>query len=115
MKPRPVIELLKPLALGGLALLFVAPEVAAAAEGIVVLNRSGCRSRYVVETPMGYAILEWFGGRDPMEGEKIYGDFERYGMKQVTFANGRAGKVWVEDFWLSRQSVLEKMAKFCER
>ena len=54
-----------------------------AATGIVVYNKTGCRSRYVVETNNGYAILEWYGGNDPIEGSKLVGDFESYGFKDI--------------------------------
>ena len=83
------------------------------AEGVVVLNKSGC-SRYVVETIRGYAILEWFGGNDPQEGSKMVGDFESYGMKTIYNASrGSEAKVWVEDYFLSKTSVIEKMREFC--
>ena len=86
---------------------------ALAARGVVVLNKSGCGSRYVVETKLGYAILQWFGGMDPPKGTTIYGDFETYGMKKITFADGSEGQVWVEDFWLSRDRLIEKVSEFC--
>jgi|TARA_B100000315_G_C14130314_1_gene386590 hypothetical protein len=87
---------------------------AASAEGIVVLNDSGCRSRYVVETSSGYAILEWFGGNDPSEGSRIVGDFESYGMPNIYNKTANSeGKVWVEDYWLSRSRVMDKMQEFC--
>ena len=73
-----------------------------AVSGVVVFNKSGCRSRYVVETPMGYSILEWYGGKDPSEGSQIVGDFEIYGMKTIyNVTQGSEGQVWVEDYWLS--------------
>jgi hypothetical protein len=82
--------------------------------GLVVFNKSGCRSRFIVETNQGYAILEWFGGRDPLEGERLVGDFESFGMKDVfTVPGGRNTRVWVEDYWLSISRVREKMADFC--
>ena len=48
-----------------------------AEKGIVVLYEPGC-SYYIVETNMGYAILEWFGGNDPSRGDVMAGDFETY-------------------------------------
>lgn len=95
-------------------LLLTVPQIAEAASGVVVFNKSGCRGRYVVETTMGYAILEWFGGHDPLEGERIQGDFESYGMKEIYFGNSREGKVWLEDYWLSRSRAQEKLATFCD-
>jgi len=96
------------------ACLLAAPvSLAAASDGVVVMNESGCRSRYVVATSLGYAILEWYGGHDPSEGERVFGNFESYGFKDVRFSGGSKGRVWVEDYWLSKDSVLEKMAEFC--
>ena len=83
------------------------------ATGIVVHNQSGCSSRYVVETSRGHAILEWFGGNDPMEGNKVAGDFESYGMKTIyNVTNNSEARVWVEDYMLSKSSLIEKMREF---
>lgn len=99
----------------GVALTCVSTQAVLAAKGTVVLNESGCRSRYVVKTPLGFVILEWFGGKDPSVGDRISGDFETYGMKEVSFDDGASGKVWVEDFWLSKEKTAEKMRGFCLR
>jgi hypothetical protein len=97
-----------------LFLTFMVGNPVVAAEGIVVLNKSGCKSRYIVETTRGYVILEWFGGNDPSEGNRIVGDFETYGMKKIINTSvSQEGQVWVEDFWLSKSSVVKKMRKFC--
>jgi len=80
----------------------------------VVLNKTGCQSRYVAETPNGYVILEWYGGNDPMEGDTIKGDIESYGMTDFyNVTTGSSGKVWVEDYMMSKSSALEKMENFC--
>lgn len=97
----------------GIALASVS-AVCSAAQGSVLYNPQGCRDRFVVETAMGYAILEWYGGYDPEQGDPIFGDFESYGFKDVSFGASRMGRVWVEDYWLSRAKVLEKMKKFCQ-
>ena len=34
-------------------------------------------------------------------------------MKDVTFSNGRTGRVWVEDFLKSESSVLEEIEYHC--
>ena len=97
-----------------LAVLLASTGMSWSAEGVVVLNKSGCSSRYVVETTMGYAILEWYGGNDPVEGSKMVGDFESYGMKTIYNASsGSEARVWVEDYFLSKSSVIEKMREFC--
>jgi hypothetical protein len=86
---------------------------ALAAEGVVVLYKSSC-DYFVVETLNGYAILQWYGGSIPNEGDKITGDFESYGMKSVAnVTQGNETRVWVEKFWLSRARVIEKFSRRC--
>ena len=96
-----------------IACLLLASASSFAAKGVVVLYKSGC-SYYVVETNLGYAILEWYGGNDPSSGDVLAGDFETYGMKDINNLTAKAKtKVWVEDFWLSKKSVIEKYYDKC--
>ena len=93
----------------------VVPYIAVAAKGAVVYKKSGC-AYYIVETAAGYALLEWFGGNDPDEEDIIDGDYESYGMKTVRNVTANSDtQVWVDDFWLSRTSVLEKYRRKCRR
>ena len=95
------------------ACLLFTPVVANAAKGVVVLYKSGC-SYYIVETNLGYAILEWYGGNDPSEGDVLVGDYETYGMKDIYNLTADAEtKVWVEDFWLSKSRAIEKYYDKC--
>lgn len=100
----------------GLAAIFLAMASwtvsAFAAKGVVVYNRS-C-DYYIVETNMGYALLEWYGGNDPSEGDVMVGDYESYGMKEIynVTADSEA-KVWVEEFWLSEDRVIEELREHC--
>ncbi len=87
---------------------------AIAAKGYVSHRISGC-DYFLVETAQGYAILEWYGGNDPDKDDLIVGDFERYGLKTVYNATDDAEiRVWVEDFWLSRDDALEKLVDKCD-
>lgn len=75
-----------------------------------------CGSRVVVETPLGYTLLQWFSGSVPYEGQQLFGDFERYGM--VTLLNvssRREGRFWVEDYWLTRSALQERVRRLCDR
>ncbi len=100
--------------LAAVAWLFVGPVIAHAAKGVVVLYKSGC-SYYIVETNMGYAILEWYGGNDPSKGDVLAGDYETYGMKDVyNITADTETKVWVEDFWLSKTRAIEKYYEKCK-
>ncbi len=97
-----------------LACLLLASASAFAAKGVVVLYKPGC-SYYIVETNMGYAILEWYGGNDPSRGDVLAGDFETYGMKDIYNLSADAEtKVWVEDFWLSKTRAIEKYYDKCD-
>ena len=88
---------------------------ASAKKGVVVYNKSGCKSRYVVETNMGYAILEWYGGNDPTEGDVIVGEIDSYGFKDLyNVTQGASMRVYIEDYMLGRSSLTTKFfKKFC--
>ena len=94
-------------------LLVLSPLVLNAAKGVVVFYKSGC-SYYIVEDNMGYTLLEWYGGNDPSEGDTLVGDFNTYGMKDIyNLTVDAETKVWIEDFMLSKDSVLEKYYDKC--
>lgn len=82
------------------------PQVAIAAKGKgVVVYDKGCGSRFIVSAPLGYAILEWFGGNMPVVGDTIVGDFESYGMKSIyksPSAREQAHRFGLKISWLSR-------------
>ncbi|QIK80891.1 hypothetical protein G7069_04310 [Lysobacter sp. HDW10] len=94
--------------------LLLAPTLAFAAKGVVVYYESGC-SYFIVETNLGYALLEWYGGHDPSKGEIIAGDFESFGFKNVyNLTADRETKVWVDNFWLSKSRAIEKYYDKCD-
>ncbi len=98
-----------------LLLLLLGPVVASGAKGVVVYYKSGC-DYYVVQSNMGYALLEWYGGNDPNEGDVLAGEFEAYGMKQIYNLTADAETtVWVEDFWLSKDNVIEQYFSHCHQ
>jgi hypothetical protein len=78
--------------------------------GTIVATTSGCSSRYVIGTQAGYVLAEWFGGYDPSRGDTIYGNFNTYGMQTFLIA-GTSTQAWVDDFMLSRDSVLRKLVE----
>jgi len=89
------------------------PSLASAAKGVVVYYKSGC-SYYLVDANMGYALLEWYGGNDPSEGDTLVGDFESYGMKDIyNISADSETTVWVEDYMLSKSSAIEKYYDKC--
>lgn len=98
-----------------ITLLFISfVETAFAAKGEVVYKKSGC-DYFIVETNMGYALLEWYGGSEPEEGDIIVGDFESYGFKDIyNLTTDSELRVWVEDYWLSKEDVLEQYFEYCD-
>jgi hypothetical protein len=91
-------------------LLFSSPAIA---DAVVVLTGS-CGSRYIVETPLGYDLLEWYGGWAPSEGEVILGDLHSFGMKELYLPQSRSStRAWVDDYMLSRARAEEELQSTC--
>lgn len=88
-------------------------STAFAAKGEVVYKKLGC-SYFIVETLLGYAILEWYGGNDPDKGDIITGNFESYGFKNIYNLTVDAElRVYVDNYWLSRDRALERYFDKC--
>lgn len=104
----------QPLFLLAAILGFFLVSPAAAAKGAVVHRISGC-DYFIVATPGGYDLLEWYGGHDPDKGDVLVGNFETYGMHDI-YDNTADEEltVWVEDYKLSREDALEQLAEQCE-
>jgi len=84
-----------------------------AAKGTVKYTSGGC-SWYLVETLNGFALLEWFGGNTPSKGDVIVGDYESFGMKKLyNLTRDRETKVWVDNYWLSKDSAMENFYEKC--
>jgi hypothetical protein len=91
---------------------FLTVTFAHADEGVVI-NRFGSCDYYIVDGPRGLYVLEWFGGYDPSEGDRIIGEIGSYGIKEVIFGNGRSGKVLVEDFLESTDAAMDEIRDHC--
>jgi hypothetical protein len=88
-------------------------SLASAEKGEVVHYKSGC-DYYIVDASMGYALLEWYGGNDPSEGDTLVGDFDVYGMKKIyNISADSETQVWVEDYMLSKDSAIEMYYEKC--
>ena len=55
----------------------VQASVLALDEGIVVRQREGC-AYVLVETPSGLALLRWLDGEEPLQGDRVIGDFNLF-------------------------------------
>ena len=85
-----------------------------AAKGVVAAYPSGC-DYFIVKTNGGYDLLEWYGGYDPSQGDFVVGDYESYGMKDIYDVSANSSiNVWVEDYWETRDSVMEKYRDHCQ-
>ena len=103
----------RPILLATLLAMLTFSAMTNAAKGVVAYYKTGC-SYYIVETIMGFALLEWFGGNDPNEGDILVGDFETYGMKDIyNISADSETQVWVEDFWLSKERAIEEYFEKC--
>jgi hypothetical protein len=83
-------------------------------KAVVVLKTSGCSGRFVAESSSGYILMEWYGGDDPTRGDTIIGNLHSYGFEDIhNITSGSEGRVWIDDYMLSRSRVLEKLADKC--
>jgi len=83
------------------------PSGAATARVNIVLRVQGC-DYFIADGPKGYYLLEWYGGYDPDKGDRIFGDLGGYGFKDIVYDGGQEGRVYVDDYLLSKSSALEK-------
>lgn len=88
---------------------------AMADNAIVVVYKSGCKSYFLADGENGYYLLEWYGGYDPTENDLIVGDINSFGFKDVSYPRKqRTGRVYVDDYNLSKQRALEKYIDKCD-
>ena len=82
-------------------------------EGRVVRRFRGC-DYFIADGDRGLYVLEWYGGYDPSEGDRISGDIGSYGFASVTYGNvNRTGRVWVEDFLESSSAAMDEINDHC--
>ena len=81
----------------------------------VIFKKSGCRSYFLADGDSGgIYLLEWYGGYDPDEGDEIVGNIKSYGFKDVFYPKrNRTGRVYVDDYMLSRSRATEKIRGKC--
>jgi hypothetical protein len=58
-------------------------------------------------------VLEWYGGYDPVKGDRLIGPIASYGFKDVYYPGHRSGRVYVEDYLLSKSRAQEKLLDKC--
>ena len=63
---------------------------------------------------MGYALLQWFSGNSPSKGNKITGDFESFGFKDLyNITSDAETRVWVDNYFMDKDSVIERFYEKC--
>ena len=89
-----------------LTVLAIIPAFIHAESGNVIHEKG---DYYVVDTTSGYSVIEWYGGVIPAEGDRILGDLNSYGFKDVYVAHRGESQVWIEDFMLDEDGAIEKI------
>ena len=97
-------------------LAFAAPAVTSQSADLgIVTHRIGGCDYFLVQTRRGYDLLEWYGGHDPDKRDAIAGKFESYGFHPVVDTTADADlRVYTDDYQLSKEDALEKLADKCE-
>uniref|UniRef100_UPI003F491BCD hypothetical protein n=1 Tax=Cupriavidus yeoncheonensis TaxID=1462994 RepID=UPI003F491BCD len=86
---------------------------ASADQAVVVFKQSGC-DYFIASGAKGLYVLEWYGGYDPSEGDVVTGGLSQYGFKDVYYPRlEREGRIYVDDYWLSTDSAIEKWKDHC--
>ena len=101
--------------LGALALILISFTASAdSTKGVVVFYQSGC-DYFIVETTMGFSLVEWYGGYDPSKGDVLFGDFASYGFTDIYDITADSKiHVWREDYWLSKDDVVQQYFEQCQ-
>ena len=92
---------------------FIFLSTACAVEGKVVLKKNNC-VYFIVEAKEGFAILEWYEGNKPDEGDILEGVYDSFGIKLIYNKTKDAQlKVSVDNYWLSKKDAMEFYAEKC--
>lgn len=81
--------------------------------GEVVYSDAYC-SYYVVETNLGYTVIQTYGSYKPYEGAVLYGNFSSRGTRDLY--NQSSGVVFtgiVTDYWLSYVEAQDALDYYC--
>jgi hypothetical protein len=82
--------------------------------GTVSVTRSSC-DYFIVNAAGGYALLEWYGGLTPSEGDIVAGSFETYGFHTIYDKTAdQSTRVWVEDYWLGSSDAFDQLNEKCQ-
>lgn len=83
----------------------IAPSILLAAKGIVIHEKG---NYCVVDTGCWCSVVEWYGGSIPFEGDKLVGDLDSYGFKDLyNISRRQETRVYVEDYLLDEDDAIE--------
>lgn len=97
-----------------LFLAFSPKTLASSVAGVVVLEATPGCDYFVVETNMGYSLLERYGGVISIwEGDRVFGEIHSYGFKNIYIEGRGEMRVWVDDFWMSASDAIQYFRSKC--
>jgi hypothetical protein len=98
-------------------LLLCATVAAGAARAdAVVTDTSRCGGdSFVVETPQGYALIEWTSGRLLGLGDAIAGDINSLGRKDVALTSGEKLQIFIDNYGLNHATATQALNAKCGR
>jgi len=69
---------------------------------------------FVAGNTNGFVVLEWYGGIMPEEMDKLVGQINSYGFKNIYNTTKRRNlRVWVEDYLLTAREAVEIINEKC--
>lgn len=80
---------------------------------VVLMALPSCHDYFLADGPHGQYLLEWYGGHSPSRDDQIIGPINSYGFKEVCYPGHGRGRVYVDDYLLSKTSATEKYAAKC--
>lgn len=83
-------------------------------KAVVVKRVSGC-DYMIVERNGDYYVVEWMGGNDPDESDRIQGELNRYGTKTCyKHSRSRETRLWIDDYRVSYSRAWEIIREKCD-
>lgn len=65
---------------------------------------------YVVDTGRGCSVVEWYGGGISSESDKVVGDLNSYGFKDIyNQTTGKEIRVYIDDYFLNEDDAIERI------
>ncbi|HHA2904271.1 TPA: hypothetical protein ACOD92_000524 [Stenotrophomonas maltophilia] len=83
---------------------------ALADKGVVVKEDVCGSGNSIIETTDGwYVAAEYYSGVNLYEGDVVYGKLKTYGFEELTRADGRSGRFYIENWVSDIEEALEEL------